>query len=215
VDPFALTYSVLRGSTCHLQQVVSPNAGCTEDDAGTNVELATGELISNDGPNHSAVLADESNDRGAGGDRRAMCRGSSSDRNRMPGIINLRIVEPHCANERVIFDTWGNAFDDLGRKGLWPGHSTAVRAESAQHVVHGDAESDIRAFPTTSGHGVKERHRADEMWRESIQEETTFGQRFVDEGKLALFQVTQPTVGKATRTARRPAREVMTFDKCD
>jgi hypothetical protein len=94
-----------------------------------------------------------------------------------------------------------------------PRDAAARAAEQAHRVVERDAGADVRALPAAVLQRVEERHRADQVRGEALQQQRALAQGLGDQPEVEHLEVAQPAVHELAAAAARAAGPVAGLDQ--
>ncbi len=166
VDAFGGPDLELAAAAEHLLDLVDPDPGRVDRLPGPDLERLAAFKITDADAGDPVVLAEEADHPGAVGHQRAVVRGGPGQHHRVPGVVDLALVERDRADQRL----------PVGRReqlqGLAPGQVPQMMryaTAGAHHVVDADAEPGVAAVDHLLPQRIDELHRLGQVRCQPVQ----------------------------------------------
>ena len=188
--------------------VVGPHARRVDHLLGAYRPFGAGLEVANADTGDPLALAQEPDDLSAVGHVGAVGGRRANDRHGVPGVVDLRVVVLDATDQRVGLER-GNEPQRLATGQMTvPWQPAAVARRDRHRVVEREPGADVRAFPEPPVERIQERHRADQVRRESLNEQSSLTQGLAHEPEVEHLEVTQAAVDELRRPGRRARRPV-------
>ncbi len=209
VDALGRAHSELAALADEVLEVVGPDAGRVDHLLRADLDLAPRRDVAHAHAGDALALAQEADDRRVGGDRGAVEGGGAGDRQRVAGVVDLRVVVLDAADQRVGLEPRR----DPQRLALGQ-VSVSRHAGVAGHlVVEHHPGADVGPLPDAVLERVEERDRLDEVGRDPRQQQSALAERLAHEAEVELLEVAQAAVDQLAGAAGGARGEVARLDQ--
>ncbi len=190
-------------------QFVGPHAGGVDHHPAPHRGLLAGLHVPHRDPGDPVRFLDEADHLGRGAHHGAVLGRRPGHRQGVPGVVDLPVVVPHPADQRVPAQRRHQAQRAGPGQVLVPRH----RAGPTHRVVHDQAATDVGPLDDVLGQRVEERHRLGQVRADLGEHQLAFVQRLADQPELEHLQVAQTAVEQLRRPGRGAGGDVAGLDQ--
>ena len=213
VDALAGLHVQRAAAADHLLDLVGPDPGGVDHDAGPDLEVALVLEVARADADDPLALAQEAGDLDPGRDVRAVAGGGAGDRHHQPGVVDLAVVVLDRAGDRVGLEVGRDPGDLPLEEVPVPRHAHVVLAEHRHGVVEREPGADVRALPAAVGQRVEERHRPDQVRRQPGEQQPALLQRLAHQAEVEHLEVAQAAVDQLAAAAAGAAGQVALLEQ--
>src|SRR5664279_897722 len=196
----------------HLLDLVGPDAGGVDGPLGVHVDLVARFEVLHPRSDNLLAVSEQPDDSRAGRNVRAVGRRGASDHHRVPGVVELALVELDGPVNRLALP----AGETLQR--LAPAHVLVMGRDAlprAENVVHPDSRSDVGAVDAAPFEGVDELDGPGQVRAERVQDQRPLAQCLEHQMEVELLEITQTAVHQFRGTTGRAGGHVARLDQAD
>ncbi len=192
----------------HPPDVIAPYAGGRDHRPGPDVDLRAGLQAADLDPGHRGSRSEQAHDAGTAQYGTAVRRRRPCQSQRVPGVVDLRVVEPDRPAEAIRAQGGEGTQRRAARQMAVTRYAAGGPERRGEQIVEQDTGTEVGALPDRGGQRQQERQWTDQMRCDGAQLPATLDQRLAHQREVELFQVAQAAVHELARTARRPGRPV-------